>query len=923
MPRFPVAFGRRKSTADNLENAPVGPSFRVLERTEVAGGKSFDGGARLSAKTHHLPKTSVENINVEDNIFADLKSSNRGSGSTNTTKTNSTDNSSRHSNASTAPSSADYGGQEEWKGVHRKPVGDIPVPPIPKSASSSFLKSAGRSFSFGGQKKHLPPVPAADESPIPSPTEPDRFTAGRARATTTSTSTTVTPPKVDEDFNLDLGGDFSKMLLGYDKRASTATMLDEQSGRQALQPRGLTGNRLNQPSPIQIDKTSKIENSPYSWNSHHSNDNLLTASPLYASPINENTPPPPVPPHASPLSNSPQFPKPIEGSLKRTSAIFGRRKSQAEDGEGDDEEARLLKDTLSAVNKFMSGNKGSTPSQGATGRYRRNEDTLGSGYRNFSSESKVSRINPKDEEDNLFDNNIAQHSRLAQRYVTRKQSPAQTKVMTPAEFERYRRDKERQDASSDTNKSEKDEDEDDDEDHYEDDEDEIEKSKQLAKQRRKQEAHMTVYRQQMMKVTGESSSGIGMSRPGIQMSFSTPNLSNLTVPGPSKNPSSENSDEDEEVPLAILAAHGFPNKNRPPTRLSNMGSNPNLREATQPSYQRPGSAAGDAPAASGGRLPPFARRLPQDPYGLVNPSVRESFALGGGAPAPGQQAPLPPGGLVGVIASEERSRALRRGSPQIDGGRGVPPSGPGGFDPMAGIPPQMMYPQMPQMPMLSPGDHAQIQMTQQMQQFMQMQMQFMQMMAGNQGGNGPPRSAGHMSQQSMGAVNGLPMPMTGMDMLGQRGSFLDNGSMLDLPRPDMHGRTMSMVQPSSASWIQPPNPGYAPSIRIQGDGYAPSIAPSERSNVGLPGRYRPVSQMPPPPGAEHLRKSSTMSGALSGWDEAQNRKLANKTPPKKSGNVSDEDDEEGWEAMKAKRDKKKSLWKTKKTLPTDLGALIS
>lgn len=77
MPRFPVAFGRRKSTADTLENAPVGPSFRVLERTEVAVGKSFDGGARLSAKTHHLPKTSVENINVEDNIFADLKPSNR------------------------------------------------------------------------------------------------------------------------------------------------------------------------------------------------------------------------------------------------------------------------------------------------------------------------------------------------------------------------------------------------------------------------------------------------------------------------------------------------------------------------------------------------------------------------------------------------------------------------------------------------------------------------------------------------------------------------------------------------------------------------------------------------------------------------------------------------------------------------------
>ena len=33
---------------------------------------------------------------------------------------------------------------------------------------------------------------------------------------------------------------------------------------------------------------------------------------------------------------------------------------------------------------------------------------------------------------------------------------------------------------------------------------------------------------------------------------------------------------------------------------------------------------------------------------------------------------------------------------------------------------------------------------------------------------------------------------------------------------------------------------------------------------------------------------------------------------KKSANVSDEDDEEGWEEMAKKREKKKSLWRTKK-----------
>lgn len=77
MPRFPVGFGRRKSTADNLEHAPVEPSFRVLDRSEVSipGGKSFDGGARLAAaRTHTLPNLpNPKRLDLEDNIFADLK----------------------------------------------------------------------------------------------------------------------------------------------------------------------------------------------------------------------------------------------------------------------------------------------------------------------------------------------------------------------------------------------------------------------------------------------------------------------------------------------------------------------------------------------------------------------------------------------------------------------------------------------------------------------------------------------------------------------------------------------------------------------------------------------------------------------------------------------------------------------------------
>jgi hypothetical protein len=573
--------------------------------------------------------------------------------------------------------------------------------------------------------------------------------------------------------------------------------------------------------------------------------------------------------------------------------------SSTEQEDAEDEEARLLKDSLSTVTKFMTGDD-STASPSAPG-YRRNGN------------------NVDNDEDSLFDTGNPYSSKYGSRYVARRNEPPRShKVMTPAEFEKYRKDKERQDRERAVEARTfgiKGTEDDEEEENYEDDEDDLEKAKQQEKQRRKQEAHMAVYRQQMMKVTGESGN-VQPSRPSLQISFSSPNLPEVAAGlGPATTNTSDPSDEDEEIPLGILAAHGFPNKNRPPTRLSTMMSNPNLRASQQPSYQRPGSAIGDMPSAGNSRLPAFARNLPQDPFvgaSLVRNPVRESFALGGGSGAPGQPgAPVPPGGLIGVIANEERSRALRRGSPHMDGPATIP-RGPG-FDPIAGIPSHMMYQGNANPPALSAGDRAQIQMTQQMQQFMQMQMQFMQMMAGQNG-------SGHMPSPSLGNLSATGS-MPGVGAPEMRHSFVGNDSMLDLPfgRGETQMRTMSMVQPSSASWIQPPMPakpgGFAPSIRIQGGGYAPSIAPSERSNIGLPGRYRPVSHAPAtqPPTPGHVRNSSTMSGAIQ-------KPTISVT---QSGNASDDDDEQGWEAMKAKREKKKSMWKSRQSVVNGLGALIS
>ncbi|ESA43983.1 hypothetical protein GE21DRAFT_986 [Neurospora crassa] len=923
MPRFSVAFGRRKSTAENADNAPAEPSFRVLERPDAGGnkfheaGKSFDGAMRLGGKAPSRPKTSGSDIH-HDNLFAGI---NRGSASSSTTKATSTDNSSRHSNTSTAPSSADSG--------------DVPVPPIPKSSSAGLLKAAGRTFSFGGGKKPLPVSPAEQE-PVPPLNSGAQdynqiLAPTRPRATTTSTSTTVTPPRVEDDLGMDLGGDFEKMVLGNEKRVTMVGKQNNQNSQTTqpgLGPRSLTGNRLSQPSPIQVDRTAKVEPAQPSWTSQRSNDQLLSPTSPPHSPRNREMTSPPSR-HMSPLARGATRPSASPESNPRK-PLLAHQNSDTEQGEGEDEEARLLMDSLSTVSKYMDeGGAQSISGPSAGSRYRRGGNGLPSGFKDTA----------LGDDDSLFDTN---HSYAYETTVSRNraqdmQSQGANKVMTPAEFEKYRKDKERQDRERQMdiarNQDKSTAGEEDDEDNYDDEEDDLEKAKQQAKQRKKQEAHMSVYRQQMMKVTGESANA-PMPRPNLQMSFSTPNLQ-ISATGTA---TSDNSDEDEEVPLAILAAHGFPNKNRPPTRLSTMMSNPNLRAAQEPSYQRPGSAAGGAAAAIGGHLPAFARNLPQDPFlgaGLVRNNPRENFALGGGSPAPVYPNPAgPPGGLIGVIASEERARAMRRGSPHIEAQR--PNSGAATFDPLAGIPPHMLYANKPS---LTPGDQAQIQMTQQMQQFMQMQMQFMQMMAG-QNSTGAPRPEGHMATGSIGSIGsaagmsggfaGLP-PMHGVPGgLGLGGpdlrhSFMGNESMLDLPPPrgDAQKRTMSMVQPSSASWIHPQQPaGFAPSIRVTG-GYAPSIAPSERSNVGLPGRYRPVSQMAPPAlpamsatvqplGASHMRKSSTMSGVNQPTVTA-----------KQSGSASDDDDDEqGWEDMKAKREKKRSLWKRKKSVSGAAGTLI-
>jgi hypothetical protein len=65
---------------------------------------------------------------------------------------------------------------------------------------------------------------------------------------------------------------------------------------------------------------------------------------------------------------------------------------------------------------------------------------------------------------------------------------------------------------------------------------------------------------------------------------------------------------------------------------------------------------------------------------------------------------------------------------------------------------------------------------------------------------------------------------------------------------------------------------------------------------------------------------SALSGNLGGSDGSKSRSSLNVS--KKSPNGSDDDDEQGWEAMKAKREKKRSMWRRKKEYGNELTAAI-
>ncbi|KAF3481791.1 uncharacterized protein GIQ15_04550 [Arthroderma uncinatum] len=1012
MPIKIPGFGRRKSSGNTLDEttAPTPaaePSFRVFERPSHRASHSFDSVTALKQSAAR-PRASEDPD--PDNIFAGIEKPapatttntashingrngklNGSNGSSSKPYDNSSASSARYSSSSTLPSSTDH-----------SPHDGIPVPPIPESPFAFSIRASGRTFSFGSK---------ASKTSIPRKSE----STNRERAMTNSTTSTATPPKLMEtDLNLEGAGEMGNIFegVGVDKRRSR--VLDNitnlpQPGRPA--PSVPAKDKRVSPSPL----------SPLSSNhSQTSRDSLIAAddytlSQQLASQLRDVELSEPSPkPRAAYMPNSRSTPNIYSSERERNTMSPPLRDPE--------------------VSSLFSSDKDFThvPRHHHHSPLRQNHDS----------------------------NGMAANASLASRYeASLAAAKPVNKVMTPAQFERYQQ-QQAQRAPSEHSSDEEDEVD------SEDDEDEAEKRKQAAAQRKKQEAHLSVYRQQMMKITGEqkksnindaagSSESIthlttNQNRRSVLDPMETTTTTASTSPGlspglfpgagPAKSTPSDG-DDDDDVPLGILAAHGFPHRNRPPSHLALSRSNPNLNAAYQAG---PASIAGTpdgAPSGSTKRstLPVFARNLPKDPYfgaSLVNPSHRESLALGGGAPGvnlntvnlgpPG----LPPGGLVGVIASEERARAMRRGSPNAQGvyDMGMPqmhntnfltpqpqmqmggllgqlqqqqqaqaaqgglPNGmhANGLIGQAGtVNPHHHHHPFPQAGSVgSPADQTQMQVSQQMTQMMQVQMQWMQQMMQMQGTQAPgqqqqmPPFPGQMPGQ-------MPMQIPAANPNASTSSLLQPPnpnqrpfSMVSNPShyrgpPQVDHRTLSMLDPSTSggSWAPGQMPGNRASflmtpdmggpslgmgLGMGGTGYAPSVAPSERSNIGAASRYRPVStiaqqsnsnaganrsstfttstlrpwteERPPPIGLSAANKSNTnlstitpstsettptirpvssmfrrLSPLLGG--NSSRASVAGLPTPAAGAGDEDEDDEKAWAEMMKNREKKKTGWK--------------
>ncbi|KAH7401981.1 hypothetical protein DE146DRAFT_609839 [Phaeosphaeria sp. MPI-PUGE-AT-0046c] len=815
-PGLGLFTGRRKSTSNVLDElaADTTPSpdgtgpvdsgaFRLMSRTEVEKANERRKTTEREKSTSKFARFSTFGTHGKGrvNSFDDESPGSSKRKSSNGTQFSSARyyNNGQHGSTSTLPSSTDTSSDDN-------PFASAPRPPIHHQHSSS----PSSSLPMNAFRKQLPSLPKSSSGlPHKSSERP-----GRERSTTSSSyASTAIPPKLEADLGFGNSTFDDDMFSGINRKESPPEMTREAPGRSLL-----SDKRTFQPGPIKIHPKLDVEAPLKSWDSRGSGDNLM-------SPHSDNdSPPPPPPPHKY-SQYAPAF---VDQASYRDSSP----------------ELQPVSISSSSANSLQ------TPASSRSSNYTNNATPK-------AALASTASLYTDNEDENMFaaaklETNVGSKSAQKAPAVIDKEKtptapvnesrPVNGRVLTQTEYLAMQKRANSQPPPED----------DSDEEDYEDEEDAIKKREEEEIMRRKQQ-QMHFAREAMRRTTTAPTS-IGNHERGVD---------GVSMGFPSETSINADEWEDEDVPLGILAQHGFPSqaRNRSPNQPANQ----------MPSYipDRPASAGALGSRALPGHLPAFARNLPADPHssfiggGLVQPMNRESMGFNGFARGPMsvagdsmaggmgthnpmmyQDAGMSQPSLVDQIQMRDMTKQKYMGGASNKKPQGGPFTGMLGQQmntngqsqnptrmssmPMNGMMNPMMGGQMPMMgmgmnqmgyPMPQGNDMMAMQQMQQMQQMIAMQQMQLQQM--------------HAMQQPMGMPNNN----------GYGGNMMGNGSFLNVPGAmpnsmpnSMPNRPMSYMSTNGAQLQQPPMSNYMG----PGPGYTPSIAPSERSNIGLSARYRPV-----------------------------------------------------------------------------------
>jgi hypothetical protein len=703
--------------------------------------------------------------------------------------------------------------------------------------------------------------------------------------TTSSYASTAIPPKLEANLNFE-SSSFEDDMFSHINRKDSPEVPRESVGRSLLSEK-----RTFQSEPIKIRSQFEVEPPLKSWDSRGSADNLM------ASPRSDNDSPPPPPPHkfssyAPVASQSP--PQQSSATFQDADAQFVRRSyMESKSYRESSPETQPISISSSSANSYETplSSRSATASSTKTNTTPKAALASKPSYNDSEDEDLFStrKVAPKPVE-------VQKPAAAQQRRPPVLTTANGSRVMSQAEFREYQK----------RQASQPPQEEDSDEDDYEDEEEAIKKREEEEILRRKNQ-QMHFAREAMRRSTtapGNSSIPNGAAD-GMGMGF------------PSETSMKADEWEDEDVPLGILAQHGFPSqaRNRLPTQPANA----------VPSYfpERPASAGAASNRNSTATLPAFARNLPTDPYapsfvggGLVRPTNRESMGFNGYARGPGsvasesiiggmpmmyQDAGMSQPSLVDQIQMRDMTKQKYMGGASAKKPQGGPFTGVLGQQmnasgqpqnptrmsqmPMHGMNP-MMGGQMPMMgmgmgmnpmgyPMQQNNDY--VQQMQQMIALQQFQLQQMQAMNGQQQ---DPRMS-------------MVMPNAGI-----QSNMMGNGSFLSVPgsrngMPNQQNRPMSFMSGNQNRQSRPMSTFMGPSA-----GYTPSIAPSERSNIGLSARYRTVVNH-----SDSISNGTSMT--LQATSGAQNKPGVIKGILKKGSpqiNVRETDpDDEDWGSMAARK----------------------